>query len=92
MSMIIHFLIHSLLDDNDSFQKNMSRKEEEKKSWSAVWKDLKSQGWTYRRGTHLVDYYYLKPSCNKINDGVEGQDFFTSEEDVQKHIESGGTK
>jgi hypothetical protein len=69
----------------------MSRKEEEKNSWSAVWKTLKSQGWTCRHGTDLVDFYYLKPGRSK-NNGVQGQDFFTSEEDVQKHIQSGGIK
>ena len=68
----------------------MSRKEEEK-NWSAVWKNLTSRGWTYRHGSGLVDFYYPKPGCNK-NDGVQGQDFFTSKEDVQKHIESGGIK
>jgi hypothetical protein len=61
----------------------MSGNEEEKQLWS--FKELKSQGWTSCKGTGLVSYYYFRPgfNINNIKDGIAGEDYFYSEEEIQ---------
>ena len=55
--------------------------------WTAVWKTMRKAGWTWKGGSGLMmGYYYIKPGCN-VKDGVEGEDYFVSEEDVQRFAE-----
>ena len=65
------------------FQKNMSENREEKQLWS--FKELKSQGWTYCKGTGLVSYIYCRPgfNSNNIKDGIAGEDYFLNEEEIR---------
>jgi len=52
--------------------------------WSDAWKKMRDSGWRWKEGSGLMmDYFYIKPGC-KIKGSVEGQDYFTSLEDVQK--------
>ena len=53
-------------------------------SWGDAWKKMLKSGWNWKAGSGLMmDYFYIKPGC-KIKGSVEGQDYFTSLEDVQK--------
>ncbi len=55
--------------------------------WSDVWKTMRKTGWNWKVGSGLMtDYYYIKPGCT-VKDGVEGKDYFVSEEDVKRFAE-----
>jgi len=40
------------------------------------------KGWTFKRGTGLISWYYLIPGCETIHRGKEGVEYFTSERDA----------
>ena len=48
---------------------------------SVLWASLKGRGWTWKRGSGLVDFYYLRPGHEgaKLADLVEGEDYFERE-------------
>ncbi|KAH8093632.1 hypothetical protein JL720_4779 [Aureococcus anophagefferens] len=48
---------------------------------SVLWSALKGRGWTWKRGSGLVDFYYLRPGHEgaKLADLVEGEDYFERE-------------
>ena len=53
-------------------------------TWREVYERMKYEGWTHVKGTGLVNFYYLHPSCRGMRpadlrrDKVEGTDYFTS--------------
>jgi len=60
--------------------------------WCEMWSSMKSNdGWSHMQGTGLSAWFYVHPTCEGLKktelmrDKVEGQDYFTSEEDVKKY-------
>ena len=52
--------------------------------WRDVWETMRKSGWTWKSGSGLMtDYYYIKPGC-KVKGGMQGRDYFESEEDVRR--------
>ena len=65
--------------------------------WAMVWEKMRRSGWDWKSGRGIVSYYYIKPGGKGIKCGVEGTDYFTSEDQVQAYAtehfgwkESGG--
>jgi cell division control protein 6 len=55
--------------------------------WSGLWKEMKSEGWRYKVGNNIVDYYYLHPNCAGMKKAEwlklqKGLDYFESEDEV----------
>jgi len=53
-------------------------------SWSDAWKKMRDSGWTWKAGSGLTDYYFIKPGC-KIKGGIKDQDYFESESDAKAY-------
>ena len=49
-----------------------------------IWRMLRSHSWSHRKGSGLVDYYYLRPGREQMSTGMMkvGVDCFTSEEEL----------
>lgn len=58
-------------------------------SWHVFFQSMKDSGWTHLTGSGLISYYWVHPLCSKMKknellaNGVEGEDYFTSEEAVK---------
>ena len=53
--------------------------------FSALWKELRSRGWKYAKGSGLVSWIWLKPGAN-AKTGKKGVDFFESEAEIMRYI------
>ena len=53
-------------------------------SWSDAWKKMLKSGWSWKAGSGLTDYYFIKPGC-KIKGGIKDQDYFESESDAKAY-------
>ena len=53
--------------------------------FSALWKELRSRGWKYAKGSGLVSWIWLKPGAN-AKTGTKGVDFFESEAEIMRYI------
>ncbi len=60
-------------------------------SWIDMYIQMKADGWTHFKGSDLVEWYYLHPTCKGMNkthflrNKKEGVDFFTSEADLKRY-------
>ena len=60
-------------------------------SWTQMHSQMKVDGWTHVKGSDLVEWYYLHPTCkgmnktNLLRNKKEGVDFFTSETDLKRY-------
>ena len=50
-------------------------------SWPEVWRRLQSDGWTWKAGTGIISWYYIRPNCD-VRTGTHLQDYFHSPEEV----------